>query len=148
MLEMLSTPGAMAVAIVWLHFRLKRIEEMHVTLATAFGVHLPYRKKKINGTLLALAGLCLCAALAFAGCAGVSVATKTVETTTNGVTTARTSTARSFTVWDASSSVGKLKVGNGKTQSIGASDVNETSTSTNAVNVLKGLTDLVNSLPK
>ena len=137
----------MAVAIVWLHFRLKKLEEIQMRMATAFGVHLPSHKKNINGTMLALAGLCFMSAMLI-GCAGVSVATKTTETGTNGVVTARTSTARSFTIWDATTSVGKLKVGNGKTQSIGASDVNETSTSTNAANMLHELTGLVNSLPK
>ena len=38
LIEFLTTPTSMVVAVVWLHYRLKRIEDKHDDLARAFGV--------------------------------------------------------------------------------------------------------------
>ena len=60
MLKLLSHPGALALAIVWLHFRTQRMESRIEMLAQHFGAPQPTRKK-FRGPMLMLLSLILAA---------------------------------------------------------------------------------------
>ena len=73
-IEVLSTPGTMAVVVTWFHFRLKRLEDLHSLLADRFGVDTRelYRRSKTHLALIILALLALSGAILMAGCAGLN----------------------------------------------------------------------------
>lgn len=72
------------------------------------------------------------------GCSALH--TRQVHTGTNGVTTKTYTTAFSF--FDSKNSIGKLKVSNtDKTQSVGVSDLEQTSSSTGVVDVVSGVSE-------
>lgn len=85
--------------------------------------------------------------VATSGCAVVSNKVRSEEPGTNGIVTKVTS-SRVYTFWDASAVLGKLRVSNGKTHSIGAEGLDEKSASTNALALVHELTALVTALTK
>jgi hypothetical protein len=84
--------------------------------------------------------------MALTGCAYTIQKVSTTGTTTNGVVEVRTTSSKAVAWGDARQVLEKLKVSNGKTQSIGL-DANESSTSTtNIAANLQALTELLRAI--
>ena len=63
LVEILSTPGALAAVVIWFHFRLKRLEDMHGILAERFGIDIsPAKRRRKTHLLCILAALGIVAA--------------------------------------------------------------------------------------
>lgn len=132
--------AGMAGATVYLLLSVRRIEARLETLANHCGAPTGKKCRFKVGTLLALA----VALIFLSGCAVVSNSVKTTEA--DG--TQRETNSRVFTFWDSTQTLDKLRLSNGKTHSIGAEGITETSASTNALALVERLTDLVKALPK
>lgn len=92
-------------------------------------------------TLLLLSIVCLAA-----GCARMTQTLSSSTVTTNGVVEAKTTKVTAWAVWDAKNTIDKLRVSNGKTHSIGLSDQEQVSHSTNVAATLDALTRLLISV--
>lgn len=82
------------------------------------------------------------------GCARLSQSVTTTVTTTNGTIETRESKATGWAFLDAKQSFEKLRVSNGKTQSIGLAGAEQETSTTNAAATLDALTRLLQSLPR
>jgi len=80
------------------------------------------------------------------GCAYTVQKVSTQGTTTNGVVEVRTIKSTAVAWGDARQTIEKLKVSNGKTQSIGLDGTESNATSTNIAANLQALTGLLNAL--
>jgi len=66
----------------------------------------------------------------------------------DGTIEERTTKSRALAVWDAKQTVEKLRVSNGKSQSIGIVNADQEASSTNTVVALQALVELLKLLPK
>lgn len=135
----LTTPGAMALAILWLHTRLNRIEDRHDQIAERLGIPIRKRQSKWRNSALPI----LAVALSCVGCARFTTTMR--ETATDG--TMRETSVRVVAVGDTKQVIENLRVSHGKTQGMGAG-LNQEGTTTNALRALEFLRDIAVSLPK
>jgi hypothetical protein len=139
LLKTLTTPGAMALAILWLHTRLNRIEDRHDQLAAHFGIPIRKRQAKWRNSILPVMAI----GLSCLGCARFTTTMR--ETSSDG--TMRETSVRVMAVGDTKQVIENLKVTHGKTQGMGAG-LNQEGTTTNALRALEFLRDIAVSLPK
>jgi hypothetical protein len=102
--------------------------------------------KKIEYETVLLAILCVDLAFLLVGCAFTTQSIRTEATGTNGIKEVRTTQSRAVAWGDARQVIEKLKLTNGKTQSVGISGLESESTTTNIASNLKALTDLLQAL--
>jgi hypothetical protein len=78
----------------------------------------------------------LMALMLVSGCARIKQTIRTTSTDTNGVVETRETTSQLSTLFDSKQSVEKLRLSNGKTQSIGVTGVDQESSATNLVHII------------
>lgn len=140
--QTLSTPGAVAVSLLWLHSRLNHVERCVESIAAKVEAPLP-KKPKRGKSLLPLMAVAL--ALAGSGCASIKQ-TATVETINeDGSWTTRTIESKMSALGDARSLADKLSVSQDK-QAIGAEGAHTETSTTNSAAVFEALTRLIESV--
>lgn len=94
--------------------------------------------------------LLLLAVLSLAGLTGCAVtkqvATLTETNPTNGVVTVRVARSTTYSLWDSSASVDKVRASSGKTASVGATGTDTVASSTNLASNITALAILLNTL--
>ena len=83
---------------------------------------------------------------AMSGCAYTTQRISTESHGTNGLVELRTTKNRAYAWGDARQVIEKLKLSNGKTQSVGISSVDESASTTNIASNLNALVQLLNAL--
>lgn len=139
MLETLSTPGAIAISLFWIHSRLNHVERCLDCIATNTGAQLPRKQSKWKKSLLPALAVSL---PLLAGCANITQEAKTEKVNTDGSYETRTITSRVSAIGDARSLADKLTVIQDK-QQIGAEGADTSATSTNAAATVDALTRLL-----
>lgn len=90
--------------------------------------------------------LALLALLGLSGCAYTTQRIATESHGTNGLVEIRTTKNRAMAWGDARQTIEKLKLSNGKTQSVGVSELNESASTTNMASNLQALVQLLQAL--
>ena len=80
------------------------------------------------------------------GCAYTTQRITTESRGTNGIVEIRTTKNRALAWGDAKQVLDKLKLSNGKTQSVGVSGIDESASTTNIAGNLQAVTQLLNAL--
>lgn len=126
--------GAAAVLAAMALFRIGKLEARVDDIIQHLGVT-PKKKPSRVVRTLPFAVVAIAFSLLVMGCANVSQTVREETTGTNGVVIIRETTARAAVIGDAKNTVDRLKVTNGKTQAIGYS-AEQSSSSSNLVELL------------
>ena len=85
----------------------------------------------------------LCLLALACGCDTITQRLTTQRTLADGTVEIQSTYSRVSAKWDAKQTVEKMRVSNGKTQSVGVSGLDQESTTTNLAGNLRALTDLL-----
>lgn len=85
-------------------------------------------------------------AAALAGCASINQTVRTEIRQTNGIVEVRETHSKVIALWDSNQTIDKLKVTNGKTQTIGVDGIDGNASSTNIVAGLEAMARIVQGL--
>jgi hypothetical protein len=136
-IEILATPGAIGVSLLWIHSRLNHVEQCLECIARATEANLPRREPRRMKSLLPLVAVSL--PLLSAGCASITQSATEETVAPDGSYTVRTVASKVSAIGDARSLADKLTVSQ-DAQAIGAEGAETSASATNAPALIDALT--------